>query len=545
MTHSRILLVDCGAYSIKAAIVDGAPLDGAKSSGAYIPPQFVVVPNAVGASSSLGRGIVGTSLTSLGQYHSLMMRRPMEKHSLLVDGELQMYVFEHLLECFHILDESGIDLVLTVPFGMPEKVLEMWAATVGGGALRFRTVTLVSSQLLALVAIDSSSTIIPDREPKRSLKRTRETVDEEACSIPRRGTGIVVDCGFSGTTITPFVDYYAVRGSIGHLSVGGKLLTNRLKEVLSFSQVNLLEDTWIVNVIKERTSYVIRDIGERKRLNEEYAKRMRLKHWRGALFQQSASPAPSSDSVKCQGEVKDSVLAAVFVLPTIPAALPAGCLLKDLPPSLRNTAAKVSELQTVVMAHEAFMIPEILFCPADVGIAQRGIGDAVTECLERPGTILAASAQSNQLLYDAVLARVISFGGTSQLPGFTERLENEMRSRRRVNTEPWGNDPCAVGGVSSWLGSALPNSLPAGPSELMPLIGASILFADGGVARLKATLGDGESSDVDRLIRRLERLRCAVISRGRVSLTSLEKESSDNRKKRITAALSLASAAML
>lgn len=40
------------------------------------------------------------------------------------------------------------------------------------------------------------------------------------------------------------------------LDVGGKLLTNHLKELVSFRQWNMMDETYIVNDVKEKCCYV-------------------------------------------------------------------------------------------------------------------------------------------------------------------------------------------------------------------------------------------------------------------------------------------------
>jgi hypothetical protein len=40
------------------------------------------------------------------------------------------------------------------------------------------------------------------------------------------------------------------------IDVGGKLLTNHLKELVSFRQWNMMEETYIVNDVKEKCCYV-------------------------------------------------------------------------------------------------------------------------------------------------------------------------------------------------------------------------------------------------------------------------------------------------
>jgi len=57
-------------------------------------------------------------------------------------------------------------------------------------------------------------------------------------------------CGFSRGDICTC---YTVDARI---DVGGKLLTNHLKELVSFRQWNMMEETYIVNDVKEKCCYV-------------------------------------------------------------------------------------------------------------------------------------------------------------------------------------------------------------------------------------------------------------------------------------------------
>jgi Actin len=45
------------------------------------------------------------------------------------------------------------------------------------------------------------------------------------------------------------------------LDIGGKLLTNQLKELVSFRQWNMMDETYIVNQVKESSCYVSTDFG--------------------------------------------------------------------------------------------------------------------------------------------------------------------------------------------------------------------------------------------------------------------------------------------
>mmetsp|Transcript_761 Transcript_761/g.1147 ORF Transcript_761/g.1147 Transcript_761/m.1147 type:complete len:85 (+) Transcript_761:481-735(+) len=62
---------------------------------------------------------------------------------------------------------------------------------------------------------------------------------------------LVVDSGFSFTTIVPFFNGLPMRHASTRVDVGGKLLTNLLAENLSYKEINLRGETHLVNHIKE------------------------------------------------------------------------------------------------------------------------------------------------------------------------------------------------------------------------------------------------------------------------------------------------------
>lgn len=82
-----------------------------------------------------------------------------------------------------------------------------------------------------------------------------------ACGValPRSGTGLVVDVGFSATHAVPVVGWLPELAASRRLDVGGKLLTNALKEALSYRQFNLMEDTAVVGGVKEALCFVAQD----------------------------------------------------------------------------------------------------------------------------------------------------------------------------------------------------------------------------------------------------------------------------------------------
>lgn len=71
---------------------------------------------------------------------------------------------------------------------------------------------------------------------------------------------LVVDSGYSFTHIVPFMKGKLVAKGIRRLNVGGKLLTNQLKEVVSFRSYDMMEETYIINDVKEKCCFVSQDV---------------------------------------------------------------------------------------------------------------------------------------------------------------------------------------------------------------------------------------------------------------------------------------------
>ena len=73
------------------------------------------------------------------------------------------------------------------------------------------------------------------------------------------GAGVVIDLGFSSTTVTPFYGWQPLAHGVRRLDVGGKLLTGYMKELLSYRQYNVMDDTALVNTAKEVLTFAALD----------------------------------------------------------------------------------------------------------------------------------------------------------------------------------------------------------------------------------------------------------------------------------------------
>lgn len=67
---------------------------------------------------------------------------------------------------------------------------------------------------------------------------------------------LVIDMGYSFTHIIPYIKGKKVREGIRRIDVGGKILTNHLKEIISYRQLNVMDESYVINQVKEDSCFV-------------------------------------------------------------------------------------------------------------------------------------------------------------------------------------------------------------------------------------------------------------------------------------------------
>lgn len=205
---------------------------------------------------------------------------------------------------------------------------------------------------------------------------------------------LVVDSGYSHTTVTPVYKGRPLQRGIRRLDIGGKHLTNYLKEIVSVRQYNMVDETYIMNEVKEAVSFV----------SNEFANDME-RTWKGN--RKRGQPDPG------EGVVVD------YVLPDLNAGKkgfmrPHDPLLnaKKRKGMLSGGHSEALSEDVLVLGNERFTVPEILFTPSDIGMKQAGIPDIILQSL----SVLPLG------LHPAFLANILVVGGNALIPGFMERL---------------------------------------------------------------------------------------------------------------------------
>lgn len=204
---------------------------------------------------------------------------------------------------------------------------------------------------------------------------------------------LVVDSGYSHTTVTPVYKGQALQRGIRRLDLGGKHLTNYLKEIVSMRQYNMVDEAYIMNEVKEAVCYVSNDFpGDLEQT------------WKTGRKRQVSSE---------EGIVLDYVLPDPnahrkgFIRPHDPLMHA-----KKKKGASSGLSAEVLSEDVLVLGNERFTVPELLFTPGDIGMKSAGVPDIILQGLSALPTGL----------HSAFLANVIVVGGNALIPGFMERL---------------------------------------------------------------------------------------------------------------------------
>jgi actin-related protein 6 len=283
---------------------------------------------------------------------------------------------------------------------------------------------------------------------------------------------LVIDSGFSHTTITPLFNGRPLQRAIRRLDFGGKHLTNLLKEIISVRYFDLHQDVKVVNDIKEDVCFVSQDF-----------KADMEKTWKGNIGRQKAAkprpPTPpdheaSDENATDTDDMLDPPLPDPE--PTLPVdyILPDGLHIKrgfarpHNPLASRSNKNKrklhassppeADDYVSMTLSSERFTVPEILFSPSDTGSTQPGIAQCVMQSL----SVLPPALQA------CMISNIIVVGGNAKIKGFVQRVQKEIRMLAPVEyvvRVRAMEDPV----TSTWLGGARM----AGNREVVRRIGIS------------------------------------------------------------------------
>lgn len=218
-----------------------APMVVLDNGGGYYKAGFagnkkpsVVVPNCIGRPQSTKKWVIADQLQNYDDIAAINLRRPFDRGYLInpdLQKEIWDRIFKHLLK---IRPSDSLGLLLVEPlFNLP--------------SIQKATDELVFEDLgfQSLYVADSPSLVHlyeASRSPISLLARTQ-------CSL-------VVDCGFSFTHAAPVYQNFTINYGDKRIDLGGKALTNYFKELVSYRAVNMMDETYIMDDVKEKLCFV-------------------------------------------------------------------------------------------------------------------------------------------------------------------------------------------------------------------------------------------------------------------------------------------------
>lgn len=190
--------------------------------------------------------------------------------------------------------------------------------------------------------------------------------------------GLIIDVGFSFTTVVPVFSTQPVAQASQRTPVAGQVLNNLLKERISYAQIDLEDNPLLIENIKEQCCYVSQDFRD---------------DLEGGKFSKIFYSLPDFSS---QPPFTGSVVAS----------------LTDLPPGH----------QFVELSSERIVIPECLFSPRSFGVDRPSVVE----------TIVQAVLLCDPVIREAVCRKIIVVGGTSMMTGFLDRLSAELEPELKL-----------------------------------------------------------------------------------------------------------------
>lgn len=268
------------------------------------------------------------------------------------------------------------------------------------------------------------------------------------------GCCLVVDCGFSMTSIVPTVHAQAIENGIRRINIGGKLLTNLLKQTISYRKFNMMDEFFLVNDSKEALSFVSMNFGQEMKdargkregrrwfdrdfvlpnfvdtftgsvrlpselLHQKQMEETDIVH----LNEEEVMKEESHPNDENQAENEDDEEENDEDSDEETEDQAKRRILKQRQEDKKRRELEEMERQVLSVSTERFAVPEVLFRPSDIGIEYLGIAEAIVQSIEACDPIYRAAMYQN----------IVLTGGTMKIPNLKERLEQELRSLAPTN----------------------------------------------------------------------------------------------------------------
>lgn len=338
---SKIFVLDNGGYAAKAGyITDSTPK---------------IIPNYITKVKSERRRVfVGNQLDECKDYSGLFYLYAFER-GFLLNWDVQKQVWDFIFRDTFNVDFSDTCLIITEPYfnfvSMQETITEILFED-----YKFHSILRINPGALS------------------AYHYLKDKPSELCC--------MVVDSGFSFTHIIPHIKGKKLRNATCRMDVGGKLLTNHLKEIISYRQLNVMDETYVMNQVKEDVCYV----------SNNFSNDLKISQLRG----------------------KDNTIVCDYVLPDYTV------IKRGYVRTVEETSKQPKDAveQFIRMNSERIQVPEILFHPSDVALPEMGICEGIHHC-----TRLCPEEVQPHMTKNILLT-----GGNTLFPGFRDRVLKDVRS---------------------------------------------------------------------------------------------------------------------
>ncbi|CCF56567.1 hypothetical protein KAFR_0B02700 [Kazachstania africana CBS 2517] len=206
-------------------------------------------------------------------------------------------------------------------------------------------------------------------------ERDTEPFVETPSTEEYRDFQLVVDSGFNCTWIIPVIKGIPYYKAVKKLDIGGRFLNGLLKETLSFRHYNVMDETILVNNIKEKCLFV--------------------------------SPASYFDSFK-----NKDITSREYVLPDFQTSF-----LGYVRPSNEQGKPLPEDSQSITLKDELFAVPETFFHPEISQILKPGLVETILESL----------SMIPEVIRPLMVSNIMCIGGNFNLPHFASRVAKELQ----------------------------------------------------------------------------------------------------------------------
>lgn len=353
--ESEPLVVDNGSYEVKF--------------GYSTTSQPFRALNAL-ARDKFGATYLSNQINQIKDISSVSFKRPHE-YGQLTSWELQSCVWDYCFfnpnefDGFDLKDSKGQHLIasetcMTLPElskNMDQVVFE-----------EYEFDSLLKAPISGFMPFSKhteNTKVISGKGDSESGTSTSETKDYEPFQM-------VIDSGFNCTWVVPIIKGVPFYKAVKKLDLGGRFINGLLKETLSFRHYNVMDETILVNNIKEKCLFM--------------------------------SPVSYFDSF-----AKKDQTAVEYVLPDFQTTFLGYVADRKNPPS--------KDAQTVTLRDELFSVPETFFHPEIAQLLKPGIIETILESL----------SLVPEPLRPLMVSNILCTGGNFNLPHFPERLATELQ----------------------------------------------------------------------------------------------------------------------